>query len=119
MPGARDSRIEHRTVVKVDPFKPAEEQPGLMNRWHPDIPAYVTVKPGEVFNVECHEWTGGQIKNTDDADDVQNVDLTKIHNLSGPIAVEGAKAGDILVVDILDVTPFPHMQWGYTGIFER
>lgn len=46
------------------------------------------------------------------------MDLTKIHNLSGPIAVEGAKEGDVLVVDILDVTPFPDMQWGYTGIFE-
>lgn len=44
--------------------------------------------------------------------------MTKIHNLSGPIAVEGAKTGDVLVVDILDVTPFPDMQWGYTGIFE-
>ena len=30
------------------------------------------------------------------------MDLTKIHNLSGPIAVEGAEPGDCLVVDILD-----------------
>ena len=36
------------------------------------------------------------------SDDVKNVDLTKIHNLSGPIAVEGAEPGDCLVVDILD-----------------
>jgi formamidase len=38
----------------------------------------------------------------EDSDDVKNVDLTKIHNLSGPIAVEGAEPGDCLVVDILD-----------------
>jgi len=31
-----------------------------------------------------------------------NVDLTKVHNLSGPIAVEGSEPGDCLVVDILD-----------------
>ena len=36
------------------------------------------------------------------SDDVKNVDLTKVHNLSGPIAVEGAEPGDCLVVDILD-----------------
>ena len=66
------------------------------------------------------------------SDDVKNVDLTKIHNLSGPIAVEGAEPGDCLVVDILDsefgqpfslksshaqcriVTPFEKMPWGYT-----
>jgi formamidase len=37
-----------------------------------------------------------------DSDDIKNVDLSKIHNLSGPIAVEGAEPGDCLVVDILD-----------------
>ena len=36
------------------------------------------------------------------SDDIKNVNLTKIHNLSGPIAVEGAEPGDCLVVDILD-----------------
>lgn len=40
--------------------------------------------------------------------------LTQVHNLSGPIAVEGAEPGDCLVVDILDVTPFEKMPWGYT-----
>lgn len=37
-----------------------------------------------------------------------------MHNLSGPIAVEGAEPGDCLVVDILDVAPFDKMPWGYT-----
>ncbi|KAH9930082.1 Acetamidase/Formamidase [Fomitopsis serialis] len=92
--------------------------PGLHNRWHPDIPAYATVKPGQVFKLECIDWTGAQIGNNDSSDDIRNVDLTKIHNLSGPIAVEGAEPGDCLVVDILDVTPFEKMPWGYTGIFE-
>lgn len=67
------------------------------------------------------DWTGAQIGNNDstceffylclekreyhlysDSDDVRNVNLTKVHNLSGPIAVEGAEPGDCLVVDILD-----------------
>lgn len=29
-------------------------------------------------------------------------DIPKVHNLSGPIAIEGAEPGDCLVVDILD-----------------
>lgn len=37
----------------------------------PDIPAYCTVKQGEVFKVECHDWTGGQISNSDTSDDIQ------------------------------------------------
>ncbi|RXW19802.1 hypothetical protein EST38_g6056 [Candolleomyces aberdarensis] len=93
------------TLVSVDPFVP-------------DIPPFATVKPGEVFKIECHDWTGGQIGNNDTSDDVRDVDLTVVHNLSGPIAVEGAEPGDCLVVDILDVQPFDKMPWGFTGIFE-
>ena len=40
-----------------------------------------------------------------DSDDIKDVDLTKIHYLTGPVAVEGAEPGDCLVVDILDGTP--------------
>ncbi|KAI0706422.1 Acetamidase/Formamidase [Earliella scabrosa] len=91
---------------------------GVHNRWHPDIPPVATVKPGDVFKVQCVDWTGAQIGNNDCSDDIMNVDLTKVHNLSGPVAVEGAEPGDCLVVDILDVQPFDKMPWGYTGIFE-
>ncbi|KAI6024892.1 Acetamidase/Formamidase [Pisolithus microcarpus] len=91
---------------------------GLHNRWHPDIPALTTVKPGQVFSVECVDWTGAQIGNNDFSDDIRDVDLDCVHNLSGPIAIEGAEPGDCLVVDILDVRPFDKMPWGYTGIFE-
>ena len=46
-----------------------------------------------------------------DSDDIKNVDLTKIHNLSGPVAVEGAEPGDRLVIDILDGV--------FTGLFRE
>jgi len=59
--------------------------------------------------------TGAQIGNNDCSDDIKNVNLSKVHNLSGPIAVAGAEPGDCLVVDILDVTPFEEMPWGYTA----
>ncbi|CDO75125.1 hypothetical protein BN946_scf185010.g50 [Trametes cinnabarina] len=114
----RANSVPHRTVIEVDPFVPADQQKGIHNRWHPDIPACATVKPGEVFTVQCVDWTGAQIGNNDCSDDIKNVDLSKIHNLSGPVAIEGAEPGDCLVVDILDVRPFDKMPWGYTGIFE-
>lgn len=47
--------------------------------------------------------TGGQIGNNDSADDVRNVDLTRIHYLTGPFEIEGAQPGDILLVEIMDV----------------
>ena len=63
------------------------------NRWHPDIPMVETFKPGAEFRVECFDWTGGQIAPDDSANDVRDVDLTKVHYLSGPFGVEGAGPG--------------------------
>ncbi len=97
------------------------------NRWHPDIPPAVTVRPGDVFRVHCREWFDGAIHNDDSADDVRDAPLSTVHVLSGPIAVEGAEPGDLLLVDIVDVGPIPQEDsgplagqgWGYTGIFPK
>ena len=95
------------------------------NRWHPDIPAAVTVRPGDTFRVHCREWFDGAIHNDDSAEDIRDAPLSTVHTLSGPFAIEGAQPGDLLIVDILDVGPIPQEDsgplagqgWGYTGIF--
>ena len=109
-----------QVLFKVDLTKPMSEQELVgHNRWHPDIPAVVSVNPGEVFRIECKDWTDGQIKNDDSPDDIRDVDLTVVHVLSGPIYVNGAQPGDILVVDILDIGALQGDEWGFTGIFAK
>ncbi len=85
-------------------------------------------KPGSEFRVECREWTDAQLGNNDSSNDVRDVDLTVAHMLSGPVEIEGAEPGDLLVVDILDLGPCqapqeygdaPGQGWGYTGIFAK
>jgi len=116
-------------VFHVDQSRSMADQdvPGH-NRWHPDIPAVMSVRPGSEFRVECREWTDAQIGNNDSANDVRDVDLTKAHMLSGPIEIQGAEPGDLLQVDILELGPVPIPQdegpapgqgWGYTGVFAR
>lgn len=108
------------TLIHIDPKMAPASQGGLLhNRWHPDIPMVATVKPGASFRVECADWTGGQIFDDDSANDVRDVDLTKVHYLSGPIGVEGAEPGDLLVVNILDIGTLPSSDWGFTGIFAK
>ena len=107
------------TIIKVDLKQSPHENDKIHNRWHPDIPMVETVKPGDDFIIECYDWTGGQIANNDDASDVRDVDLTKVHYLSGPVAVEGAQPGDLLVVDILDIGAFDDSQWGFNGFFSK
>jgi formamidase len=109
-----------KTLFKVNLKRPMAEQELVgHNRWHPDIPAVIAVNPGDVFRIECKDWTDGQIKNEDSPADVRDVDLSVVHVLSGPIHVNGAKPGDILVVDLLDIGCLPGDEWGFTGIFDR
>ena len=67
----------------------------------------------------CIDWTGGQIKNDDCADDVKNVDLSQVHYLSGPIAVEGAQPGDLLKVELSNLGCLAGDEWGFTGTFHK
>lgn len=109
-----------KTLVKLDlDKKPWEQEGQIHNRWHPDIPMISMVKPGDEFRVECMDWTGGQIENNDSANDVRDVELEQVHYLSGPIGVEGAEPGDLMVVEILDVGTFEESQWGFNGIFAK
>ena len=77
------------------------------------------MKPSAAFRVECIDRTGGQIGNNDRADDVWDAGLNQVYYLSGPSAVDGAGAGDLLVVDILDIGALPTSPWGFTGIFAK
>lgn len=105
------------TTIKIDLSKSPAEHDNIHNRWHPDIPMITTVEPGTELTLECMDWTGGQISNNDSAEDVRDVDLSKVHYLTGPIGVKGAEPGDLLVVDILDIGAFEDEQWGFNGMF--
>ena len=83
------------------------------------VPAAASIADGETVKIECLDWTGGQIKNNDSADDMKNMDLSRVHYLTGPFNIEGAEPGDVLLVEIQDVQPFEHRPWGFTGIFDR
>lgn len=114
-----------RLVIPVNiKKKPWEQEKPLHNRWHPDIPPVVEVVEGEIFRVETVDWTGGAIGDNSSAEDVKCLDLSTVHNLSGPIKIAdangiSAKPGDILVVEICNLGPLPGDEWGYTGTFDR
>ena len=107
------------TLIKVDLKQSPYENENVHNRWHPDIPMACWVKPGDDFVLETYDWTGGAIKNDDDASDVRDVDLTTVHFLSGPVGVEGAEPGDLLVVDLLDIGAKDDSLWGFNGFFSK
>ncbi|HET7325146.1 MAG TPA: formamidase [Halococcus sp.] len=107
---------------EIDVDSPPDEQPGAnpFNRWHPDIPAVVEADPGETMRLEALDWTGGQIQDNDDANEVRDVDLTQVHYLAGPVHVNGAEPGDLLKVEFLDMGPLnERAEFGFTGTFSQ
>jgi formamidase len=87
--------------------------------WDRDIPPVLRVSPGQELTVEVADASGGQLTRGSTADDVIAMDFANVNPVSGPIAVEGAEPGDILVVDILDIGCLEGDEWGFTGIFAR
>lgn len=61
------------TLLHVDPKRPGQEQYGIHTRWHPDIPCIANINAGETYRVECLDYSGGQVGNHDDVQDVKDL----------------------------------------------
>jgi formamidase len=98
--------------IRIDFSVPLAGQPETgHNRWHPDIPPVVRCQPGDEVVLETRDAMDGAITIDSTVDDVTKADLGLIHPLTGPVYVEGAEPGDILVAEILEVAPPP---FGFT-----
>jgi acetamidase/formamidase len=62
------------------------------------------VRPGETFEVETELNIGGHlIQSLDDKLAAKDVTLPFVNPATGPIRVKGAKPGDMLVIDVIEV----------------
>src|SRR2546427_8450448 len=85
------------------------DDPACHNRFHPAIKPVISVKPGDTVIMETRDAFDGQITRTSTAADViptfsgGPLNLNRVHPLTGPVAIQGAEPGDLLVVHILDI----------------
>jgi acetamidase/formamidase len=87
----------------------------LHNRWNQDIRPVATVKEGQAVQFLCRDALDiGTAARTLTPGGILTLDLAKVHPLTGPVVVEGAKPGDVLEVEILDVAPL--VDFGYVTI---
>jgi formamidase len=98
--------------VRVDFSKTLAEEPETgHNRWHPDIPPLVRCDPGDEVILQTRDALDGQIGRDATAETVGAANLNVVHPLTGPVYVNGAEAGDLLEVEILEVEP---QSFGFT-----
>ena len=81
--------------------------------WNRDLAPRLTVRPGDTVYLDCLDANGGQVRPGDPASRMLEIDQTRIHALTGPIAVEGAEPGDVLEVQILEVA---HKGWAWSSV---
>ena len=85
----------------------------IQNRWDNSVAPRVTVAPGDTVTLDMHDASDNQAQPGMSGADFGKIDFTKIHALTGPIAIDGAEPGDQVAVDILD---YQHKGYAWTSI---
>src|SRR5258706_11442623 len=92
--------------ISIDRTKRLRDEPRKgHNRWHPDILAVIEVDPGEEVTLETRDAMDLQIGPRTSVKDLEKMERTVAHPLTGPVYVKGAKPGDLLEIEYLDILP--------------
>ncbi|WP_339105625.1 acetamidase/formamidase family protein [Haloterrigena salinisoli] len=83
----------------------------IHSAWDNGLEPVRTIEPGDVVRFTCTDSTGGQLGPDSTVADVADLDIDRVHSLTGPVAIEGARPGDVLEVELLEVE---HGDWGFT-----
>jgi len=73
----------------------------------PDNPPAVCIDPGTTILFETLDALNEQIRS--DSDSASQIDMEHVNAATGPVFINGAKPGDTLVAEILDILP---LNWG-------
>jgi len=80
--------------------------------WDRSIEPIVTVGSGEIVEIDALDASCGQITSSSTIEDLAALDFSRVDQVNGPIAVEGAEPGDTLEIELLDFEP---ADWGWTA----
>ena len=91
------------------------EDPGCINRLHPQIPMAARAVPGQTILFKARNASDFDLDPDSSYDDPRAGDpqIGTVHPLAGPVHIEGGEAGDVLAVTLLDIDPGP---FGYTVV---
>jgi acetamidase/formamidase len=81
--------------------------------WDAILPPRLTIESGDTVDIACVDSSGSQVTPASTVDDFLAIDRTRIHALTGPIAIHNAQPGDTLQIDILEVA---HKGWAWSSI---
>ena len=81
--------------------------------WDNSVEPALEVHPGETVLLHARDASDGQVGRDASAGSISNLDFAHVNPISGPVFVKGARPGDVLIVEILELSP---TNWGWTAI---
>jgi len=81
--------------------------------WDNSLAPALEVAPGETFTVALRDASDRQLRPGTSSGRLRHLDFSGFWPLSGPIAVRGARPGDAVEVEILELRPG---SWGWTAV---
>jgi acetamidase/formamidase len=91
-----------------------EVRPDAFNYvWDNAIEPVLEVEPGADVELHVRDASDEQIGPDSGVDAVAGLDFAHVNPVSGPVFVKGARPGDVLEVEILELRP---RDWGWTAI---
>src|SRR3954470_14443964 len=81
--------------------------------WDAGAEPVITIADGDTVVINTRDVSDNQIGPDSDSSVIDGLNWDRVYPLAGPIAVEGAKPGHTLVVEILDLRT---RGWGWTAI---
>ena len=83
------------------------------SRWNRALPPRLTVASGDTVYFECLDSSGDQVRPGMTVQEFVKIDRGRNHALTGPVSVHGAEPGDVLQIDVMEVT---HKGWGWSSV---
>lgn len=83
------------------------------NAWDNRLEPRITIEPGDEILIEMADSSDSQVKPDMSSEEFAKINFERIHALTGPIAIAGAKPGNTLKIEILE---YIHKGWAWTSI---
>ena len=85
----------------------------IHSRWNRKLTPRIEIASGDTVHMECVDSSGAQVRPGMEADEFLTIDRGRIHALTGPIFIKDSEPGDVLEIEVLEVT---HKGWGWSSV---
>jgi acetamidase/formamidase len=85
----------------------------LHKTWNRRQKPVLTIQPGDTVSLTAPDAANGEVTSKSTSEDIGRINYRRLDPLVGPVYIEGARPGDALKIDVLELKP---LGWGWTAL---